>query len=167
LPPYNLPVLRDLDQPYEFNIRTKKGQLRFLFFDTASPTNYSLLEPDFILLCYDISNRDSLESLKTRWKPEITSHFNYDERLPVMVVGLKRDLRREWTAEEKLNLRGQTIMPQEGILVAQELRCDLYAECSSLTGELFREVVEDIAKTAAKTISSEDGGKSEGGCTVL
>jgi Ras family protein A len=138
-----------------------------MFFDTAAPKNYTLIDPDFIILCYDISNRDSLESLKARWKTEITSHFNSDEKLPVMVLGLKRDLRMEWTPEEKAKLRGQTVMPQEGLLVAQELRCDLYAECSSLTGELFREAIEDIMKTTIKTIQSEDGGKSTGDCTLL
>ena len=84
-----------------------------------------------------------------------------------MVLGLKRDLRKEWTPEERQNLKGQSVMPQEGLLIAQQLRCDVYAECSALTGELFREVVEDIAKTAMKILKSEDGGKSAGGCTVI
>lgn len=84
-----------------------------------------------------------------------------------MVLGLKRDLRREWTAVEKQNLKGATIMAQEAIQVAQEMRCDIYAECSALTGELFREAVEDIAKTAVNTVRAESGGKSEGGCMVM
>jgi Ras homolog gene family, member A len=95
------------------------------------------------------------------------SHFNYDEKLPVMVLGLKRDLRKEWTAEERQNLKGQSIMPQEGLLVAQEMRCDIYAECSALTGELFREAVEDITKTAMKILKSDSEEKSFGDCTVV
>jgi GTPase SAR1 family protein len=137
------------------------------FFDTASPTNYTLLRPDFIILCYDISNRPTLDSIRSHWRTIVNSHFNYDEALPVMVLGLKRDLRREWTEEEKREGgRGASVMPQEGLLVAQELMCDRYAECSAVTGELCREVLEDIAKTCAKT-TTEAGAKSAGtNCTV-
>lgn len=85
-----------------------------------------------------------------------------------MVLGLKRDLRREWTVEEKKDGgRGESIMPQEGLLVAQELLCDRYAECSALTGELCREVLEDVAKICAKT-TTEKGAKTPGtSCIVM
>lgn len=46
------------------------------------------------------------------------------------------------------------------------MRCDRYAECSSATGELLKEVMEDIAKTAAKT-TTEGGGQSQGGCSLM
>lgn len=50
--------------------------------------------------------------------------------------------------------------------IAQELRCDRYAECSAVTGELVAETFEDIARTAAMT-TTDQGGQSEGGCTIL
>ena len=50
--------------------------------------------------------------------------------------------------------------------MAQELRCDRYAECSAVTGELMDEVIEDMARTAAKT-TTENGGLSQGGCCVM
>jgi Ras family protein A len=167
LPPYSLPLLKDSSQPFVFHVQIRGKPLTFLFCDTSSPENYTLLHPDFIVICYDISNRSSLNSIKTRWKAELDTNFNYDERVPTMVLGLKRDLRREWTVIEKQNREGATIMPQEAIQVAQEMRCDIYAECSALTGDLFREAVEDIAKTAVKTVRSPSGGKSEGGCVVM
>ena len=166
LPPYDLPRLRDLDQPYNFDISMYNRSFRFQFYDTSSPTNYTLLHPDFLILCYDISKRSTLESLRSRWKWEVESHFNYDEKLPVMMLGLKRDLRKEWTEKEKLVFgKGESVMPQEGLNLAQEMRVDKYAECSAVTGELCREVLEDIATTAAK--ASEGEGKSEVTCTVM
>lgn len=139
---------------------------RFQFYDTSSPTNYTLLRPDFLILCYDISKRSTLESLASRWKWEVESHFNYDEKLPVMVLGLKRDLRKEWTEKDKLVFgKGESVMPQEGLSLAQRMRVDKYAECSAVTGELCREVLEDIAKTGAKATVGE--GKSEATCTVM
>lgn len=97
----------------------------------------------------------------------MNTHFNYDEALPVMLLGLKRDLRKEWTEEEKVDGgKGESVMPQEGLLIAQEMLCDRYAECSAQTGELCREVLEDVARTCART-TTEKGAKSEGGCVIL
>lgn len=168
LPPYSLPVLRDMDQPYTFHVSLYNRPYTLLFYDTASPTNYTLLRPDFIILAYDISRRDTLQALRGYWRELVNTHFNYDETLPVMVLGLKRDLRKEWTEEEKKDEgRGESVMPQEGLLVAQEMLCDRYAECSAITGELCREVLEDVARTAART-TTENGAKTQGpACVVM
>ena len=77
--------------------------------------------------------------------------------IPVMLLGLKRDLRVE---------NDDTIYPQEGHRVAGELRCDMYAECSAMSGELMSEVFEDIARRAART-TTEKGGLSDGGCGIM
>lgn len=164
LPPYQLPKLRDMDQPYAFDITLYGRSYRLQFFDTASPYNYTLLHPQFVILCYDISSRASLESLASTWLPIVNKHFNQDENLPVMVLGLKRDLRKQWTIEElgpDSKGKGPSVMPHEGVQTAQGMLCDRYAECSALTGELCREVLEDIAKTCAKT-TTEEGAKSQG-----
>lgn len=127
----------------------------YLFYDTAAPMPITGLRPNLIVLCFDITNRASLTSLHTKWKHLLDTVFNYDERMPVMVLGLKRDLRREWTAEERKVRKGATLMPQEGVHIASQMRCDLYAECSSLTGELFKEAAEDLAKLAGKNMAAD------------
>jgi Ras family protein A len=162
LPPYELPKLRDSDQPYAFDITLYGRPYRIRFYDTASPTNYTLLHPSVVILCYDISSRASLESLATTWLPIVNTHFNYDENLPFMVLGLKRDLRKQWTLQEvgpDKKGKGASVMPPEGVMTAQRMLCDMYAECSALTGELCREVLEDVAKTCAKT-TTKDGAKN-------
>lgn len=112
-----------------------------------------------------------------------------------MILGLKRDLRQAWTEKEledhndsrqgelrkpydQSDLTGlqggsvsstreeRSVMPEEGLACARALRADLYAECSAVTGELCREVLEDITKRAAKTLT-EGGGRSEQGCWVM
>lgn len=80
-----------------------------------------------------------------------------------MILGLKRDLRKQWTLAEvgpDNTGKGSSVMPHEGLHATRRMLCDRYAECSALTGELCREVLEDVAKTSAKT-TTKDGGKSQ------
>lgn len=113
------------------------------------------------------------------------THFNFSEGIPVMLLGLQRDLRtdeREFLsppaqkAPEASEARATgpsylteaddlgtfvCVMPQEGLRYAQEMRCDRYMECSALTGELCREVFEDIVHAAVANTKGHGGGKSD------
>ncbi|KAM0718524.1 hypothetical protein Q7P37_005594 [Cladosporium fusiforme] len=176
-----LPVLRDLDQPFPFNISLYNRPYRFEFYDTASPQNYTLLKPAVVVLCYSISSPESLKSVHTHWKTIVETHFNDNEMLPVILLGLKRDVRsREdygatvkpavdnTAPEDQQVLNGRKfVYPQEALRIAQEMRCDRYCECSALTGELCREVFEDIARTSAMTTTSRGGRADEPACTVM
>lgn len=59
-----IPALRDIDQPFIFEIKFGKDQFRFELYDTSSPDNWKLLDPDVVVICYDISNRLSLINMK-------------------------------------------------------------------------------------------------------
>lgn len=137
------------------------------------------------MLCYSIAQPASLQSLHTTWKAVVEQHFNYDESLPVIVLGLQRDVRSEedyggrvrkmkksaeddgGEDDDAAVLNGRSfVYPQEGVRVAQEMRCDRYCECSALTGELCRQVFMDIASTAALT-TTEAGGKSPFKCCLM
>ncbi|OQE38436.1 hypothetical protein PENCOP_c008G05437 [Penicillium coprophilum] len=155
-----LEVLRDGDQPFIYDIRFSKKKFTLELYDTSNPNqHWTNLRPDVVVMAFDISNRDTLDGLK-QWRNDITRYFQYGhgERLPVMMLGLKRDLRREGEG---------IIYPQEAYRIAQELRCDRYAECSAVTGELLAETFEDLARLAAMA-TTEKGGQSEGpSCVIL
>ncbi|RYO86271.1 hypothetical protein DL766_003330 [Monosporascus sp. MC13-8B] len=150
-------LLRDIDQPFIFELRNRRYKYRLEFHDTSGPENWQLLRPDLVLICYDISQRGSLVNMQRVWIKEVHGTFKNDT-LPVIVVGLKRDLR----SEDDPN---GIIYPEEGYKVSQEMRADKYIECSAVTGELLKLAFEEICKTAAQT-AEEKGGQSEGGCTV-
>lgn len=94
-----------------------------------------------------------------QWFKEVKLSFRRPDRLPILVLGLKRDLRSETDPNG-------TIYPQEAYQMAQSLRVDRYMECSAMTGELVKLAFEDICTTAVKT-RSEAGGQSEGGCAIM
>jgi hypothetical protein len=52
------------DEPFVFELRSRKAEFRIEFYDTSSPTNWRLLRPDLVVLCYDISQRTSLINLQ-------------------------------------------------------------------------------------------------------
>lgn len=135
-----------------------RRSFRLEFYDTASPTSYVLLRPSVIVLCFSIVDRGSLASLHQTWKDIVERHFNYNEQIPVIVLGLKRDLRK---ADDPDSVSGH-----EAVTIAQNMRCDRYCECSAVTGELSELVFEDIAKTAALTMT-EDGGRAPGAHCIV
>jgi hypothetical protein len=168
------------------------------------------LQPDVIILAFDISDRATLENLKGvsfslvsltmsrifefsanhlasdfQWRSDITRYFQRGpgERVPVMMIGLKRDMRAEDNHIIYPQEVSETFTVNEGYIgrallstfqrcliksyrIAQELSCDRYAECSAVTGELVAETFEDIARVAAMT-TTDTGGQSEGGCRIL
>ncbi|KAK6226004.1 Rho-like small GTPase [Colletotrichum tabaci] len=152
-------LLRDIDQPFIFEIKLGQNPYRLEFYDTNSPENWKLLDPDIVILCYDISQRLSLINMRRHWLKEVKLSFRRPDRLPILLLGLKRDLR----SEDDPN---GIIYPQEAYQQAQEMRIDRYMECSAVTGELIKLAFEDICKTAVMTRKAE-GGQTEGGCVAM
>lgn len=74
--------------------------------------------------------------------------------VPVLLLGLQRDLRTAKKIEDSDQY--ECVLPEEALAMAREMRCDRYAECSALTGELLWEVVEDVTRMAAGTTVEGD-----------
>ncbi|KAG5519412.1 hypothetical protein PMAC_002039 [Pneumocystis sp. 'macacae'] len=102
--------------------------------DTAGQEEYDRLRPlsypesDVILICFAIDYPPSLENVTDKWYPEVT-HFCPD--IPIVLVGLKSDLRKNQNAIRLL--RAQGLFPvtyQQAVAVADEIKAQ-YMECSS------------------------------------
>lgn len=103
-------------------------------------------------------------------------HLHYPvSTIPILLLGLKRDLRtarkrvrvdprngKEVEGEEEY----ECVMPEEGVQVAREMRVDRYAECSAVTGELMWEATQDITKMAAET-TLDNGDYASEMCVVI
>jgi hypothetical protein len=56
--------LKDLYQPFVFELRARTTSYRLEFYDKSSPENWRLVKPDIVVLCYDITQRLSLINLQ-------------------------------------------------------------------------------------------------------
>ncbi|KAH6672992.1 hypothetical protein B0J14DRAFT_61263 [Halenospora varia] len=160
--PVPITLLSDNNQPFIFEISAARQPFRFQFYDTSCPEDWTNITPNLIVLCYDISSRLSLINAQRLWAPTVPTHYP-SLIVPMVLLGLKRDLRSETDPNG-------IIYPQEAYRIAQEMRCDKYMECSAVTGELTDKVWEDVCRTgceAALGKGNEGGGMSEGGCLVM
>lgn len=153
-------ALKDSNQPFVLDLKSsRQGSHRLAFSDTAAPTHYTQQRPNLIVLCFDISRKSTLVNVQQRWRPFVEKDLNLHERHPILLLGLKRDLRVEMDSE--------SVMPQEAMRVAGEMRVDRYAETSAKTGECWDVCVQDVLGMAVRSLRS-DGGRTEGAnCVIL
>ena len=84
--------------------------------------------------------------------------------MPIILVGLKKDLRTDALAIEEMRKKSQTfVRPEEGERMASELNLRKYLECSSLSGEGVDDVFEAATRQALLQFEKGEGG----GCCVI
>ncbi|OLL27082.1 GTP-binding protein rho4 [Neolecta irregularis DAH-3] len=111
--------------------------------DTAGQEEYDRLRPlsytdsDVILVCFAIDAPSSLENVMDKWYPEVT-HFCPES--PLLLVGLKSDLRKNKNAIALLKTQGLTpVSYQQATDVAKKINAE-YIECSSKEQDGVNEV---------------------------
>ncbi|QSL65113.1 hypothetical protein MERGE_002418 [Pneumocystis wakefieldiae] len=119
--------------------------------DTAGQEEYDRLRPlsypesDVILICFAIDYPSSLENVTDKWYPEVT-HFC--PNIPIVLVGLKSDLRKNRNAIGLLRSQGlNPVTYQQAVSVAEEIKSQ-YLECSSKENVGVKEVF-DLAISLA------------------
>ncbi|KAI9889617.1 MAG: Rho GTPase [Vezdaea aestivalis] len=111
--------------------------------DTAGQEEYDRLRPlsypetDLIFVCFAIDCPISLENVMDKWYPEVT-HFC--PTTPIILIGLKSDLRTKASCIELLKTQGLTpVTPEQGSAVAKRMGAT-YRECSSKEMDGVREL---------------------------
>lgn len=106
---------------------------------------------------------DSLENVKHKWGEEAREQC---PGVPIILVGLKKDLREDPMAIEEMRLKSlKFTTPVEGNRMKDEIGARKYLECSSLTGEGVDDVFEAATRAALITGDKKEGGR--GCCVVL
>ncbi|KAL2002848.1 hypothetical protein VTN02DRAFT_5745 [Thermoascus thermophilus] len=127
--------------------------------DTAGQEEYDRLRPlsypetDLLFVCFAIDCPVSLENVMDKWYPEV---LHFCPTTPLILVGLKSDLRTKRTCIELLKTQGLTpVTPEQGRAVAQRMGAT-YIECSSKEMRGVDEVFELAVNTA---VSAEEEGE--------
>lgn len=85
--------------------------------------------------------------------------------VPIILVGLKKDLRQDSLAMEEMRKKSQHFVGQrQASDIAHEIGARKYLECSSLTGEGVDDVFEAATRAALLTF---EGSKGQGCCVIL
>ena len=121
--------------------------------DTAGQEEYDRLRPlsypetDLIFVCFAIDCPNSLENVMDKWYPEV---LHFCPTTPLILVGLKSDLRQKKTCIELLKTQGLTpVTEAQGQAVANRMGAR-YMECSSKEMTGVHEVFETAIDTTIK-----------------
>ncbi|XP_056588250.1 rho family GTPase 1a isoform X2 [Triplophysa dalaica] len=114
------------------------------YYDNVRPLCYS--DADAVLLCFDISRPDTVESALKKWKAEI---MDFCPSTRIILVGCKTDLRTDvCTLMELSNQRLTPISHEQGTLLAKQVGAELYLDCSAFTSE---KSIHSVFRSAALT----------------
>ncbi|KAL4898909.1 hypothetical protein BDW74DRAFT_120861 [Aspergillus multicolor] len=145
--------------------------------DTAGQEEYDRLRPlsypetDLLFVCFAIDCPASLENVMDKWYPEV---LHFCPTTPIILVGLKSDLRNKRTCIELLKTQGLTpVTPEQGQAVASRMNAS-YVECSSKemrgVDSVFQLAVDTVVAveeqnwdTRLPSSAGKPGGKPTGG----
>ncbi|KAJ6583020.1 small GTPase-binding protein [Mycena vulgaris] len=141
-PQVNVPTVFE---NYVADVEVNGKKVELALWDTAGQEDYDRLRPlsypdaSVILICFAIDSPDSLDNVKEAWISEVV-HFCAG--LPIILVGCKKDLRRDPRVGQ------QVVTFEEGMAVAQKIGARSYLECSAKSGEGVKEVFQHATRAA-------------------
>ncbi|KAK1801697.1 hypothetical protein P4O66_022341, partial [Electrophorus voltai] len=116
------------DQRVELSLWDTSGSP---YYDNVRPLCYS--DSDAVLLCFDISRPDTVDSSLKKWKTEI---MDFCSTTRILLVGCKTDLRTDvCTLMELSNQKMVPISHEQGSSLAKQVGAETYLECSAFTSE--------------------------------
>ena len=130
----------------------RKETVTLGLWDTSGVEDYDRLRPlsypntDVFVICTSVVSPESVENAKEKWIHEVRHHC---PDTPVILVGLKTDLRDDPVIIRKLKERSQSsITFKQGVQLAKELRAVKYLECSSKNRQGLKLVFDEVIRVA-------------------
>ncbi|GAV02951.1 hypothetical protein RvY_13452 [Ramazzottius varieornatus] len=126
-------------------------KIQLYLWDTAGQEDFDKLRPfsypdtDVILLVFAIDDPQSLTNATTKWMPEVVE---YCPDVPVILVGTKRDLRKD--EEATFERKPRTVTTQYAKSRADAMKVKAYMECSAKHREGVREIFDTAARFAMR-----------------
>ncbi|CAG7720206.1 unnamed protein product [Allacma fusca] len=153
----------------EIYLENHLKKIELALWDTAGQEDFDRLRPlsypeaDVILLCFSISDPLTLTNIAEKWCPEV-SHFC--DSTPLILVGLKKDLRNDPLVMERLRVQNKSpVQTEEGMAMASRINALCYLECSAKTREGIHAIFNQAAQSAFKYGSKKKRRKLR--CSIL
>lgn len=133
---------------YVTDCRVDGIKVTLTLWDTAGQEEYERLRPfsyskaDVILIGFAVNDHESLINARTKWAEEA---LRYCPDAPIILVGLKRDLRNLKPGDSKYM---DLVSHEEAQQVARQIGAKKLLECSALTGEGVDDVFEMATRTS-------------------
>lgn len=154
---------------YVSDVRVDGIPVQLALWDTAGQEDYERLRPlsyaksHVVLIGFSIDSPDSLENVSSKWIHEINE---YVPNVPVLLVGMKKDLRTNELAIQEMRTKSlDFVNPQDAQNVANRIGAKKYLECSALSGEGVDDVFE--AATRFSLPVTKLGGNKASCCIIL
>ncbi|KAG8744374.1 GTP-binding protein Rho1 [Ceratobasidium sp. 414] len=155
---------------YVADVEVDGKRVELALWDTAGQEDFDRLRPltysraNVILIGFAVDSPDSLDNVQEKWISEV---MHFCQGLPVILVGCKKDLRRDpKTIEDWRKTSQRLATPEECMAVAQKIGARHYLECSAKSGEGVREVIQYATRAALLSSSRKESSKSSK-CVVL
>ncbi|KAE9382153.1 ras-domain-containing protein [Stipitochalara longipes BDJ] len=116
-PFYNIYVGTTFDN-YVINVEIDTKHVELALYDTAGTDGYERLRPlsypgaHVILICFAIDSPDSFDNVQEKWISEV---LHFCPRLPIILVGTKKDLRNDPKTIEELRKTRQEPVTYEQV----------------------------------------------------
>ncbi|KAJ2492344.1 GTP-binding protein Rho1 [Coemansia sp. RSA 2050] len=146
--------------------------------DTAGQEDYDNVRypcyngASVIIICFSVDSPDSLDNVQEKWIGEV---LEYAANVPVLLVGLKNDLRRDPNIVAQLARdRQEPTTREQALVVAKAIGAQLYLECSAKENIGVREIFSAAVRCTLKLpkggqhdYATHGAGDDLGCCVVL
>ncbi|KAL4238320.1 hypothetical protein ACF0H5_003032 [Mactra antiquata] len=129
---------------YAEKIQVNGDEYTISIFDSAGQREYGSLrrfsyeDSDVIIVCFSVVDRESFQSVRDFWVPEIEKYTN--RKKPLVLVATQIDMRNTTSYDSDM-----PVSKKEAVLLANQIGASCCIECSSLdlytVKKVFSEVV--------------------------
>jgi len=135
---------------YVVSLKAGAESIDLALWDTAGQEEYDRLRPlsygnsDVFLVCFSVANPVSYQNVLQKWLPEM---HHFCPGVPFVLVGTKKDLRKDDQEIERLRALGQEPLQfSAGTDLAKKTKASKYVECSARTRENIKAVFDEAIK---------------------
>ncbi|KAE8448846.1 hypothetical protein EG329_008848 [Mollisiaceae sp. DMI_Dod_QoI] len=149
-----------IQETYVADVELDGKEMELALWDTGGMEDLDRIRPlaypdsHVILICFAIDVPDSLDNVLEKWISEI---LHFCEGVPIILLGLKKDLRYDHKVTDELfRTHQKPVSEEQGEEARKQIGASKYLECSALTNEGVHKVFEHATRAALYTMKKKE-----------